>query len=169
MMSSSRVTAMTLPRGRTATNVLFGDGGSDMLNGGAGDDQMHGGSGNDGFFGGGGNDTINGDAGNDTIYGDGGNDVIGDGTGDDVLIGGSGTDTFVFAYAAGSDSVADFHDKTDLLDFTGLATVASITDLDVVHISAKSISVNYFDGITDVTLDIVSSSPIILDSYDFLF
>jgi Ca2+-binding RTX toxin-like protein len=112
MMSSSQVTAMTQPRGRTVTNVLFDDGGSDLLNGGAGDDHMHGGKGHDGCFGGGGNDTINGDAGNDTIYGDGGNHVIGDGTGDDVLIGGSGTHTFVFAYAAGSDSIADFHDET---------------------------------------------------------
>lgn len=155
--------------GESGNDVLFGDGGNDMLNGGAGDDQMHGGSGDDGFFGGGGNDVIFGDGGRDTIYGDGGSDVIDGGTGDDTLIGGAGADIFAFSYAAGSDKIVDFRDGSDLLDFTNLASVSSMDDLDFVQESARLVTVRYFDGATDVTLEINSTSPITLEASDFLF
>ncbi|MGD9669742.1 MAG: right-handed parallel beta-helix repeat-containing protein [Hyphomicrobiaceae bacterium] len=155
--------------GEGGNDVMFGDGGNDMLNGGGGDDQMHGGSGNDGFFGGGGNDTIYGDDGDDTIYGDGGNDVIDGGRGNDTFIGGAGADTFVFGFGAGSDRILDFQSGSDLLDFSGLTTVASIDDLDIVQLGTKAVTISYFDGVIDVVLEIDSSSPIILDTTDFLF
>lgn len=155
--------------GESGNDVLFGDGGNDMLNGGAGDDRLHGGSGNDGFFGGGGNDTFYGDDGRDTIYGDGGNDVIDGGDGDDILIGGIGADTFVFNLAASSDRILDFQSGSDLLDFSGLASVASIDDLDIVQLDSKTVTVGYFDGTNDVLLEINSTSPVVLDTSDFIF
>ncbi len=154
--------------GEQGDDTLFGDGGDDMLNGGAGDDQLHGGTGDDGFFGGGGNDLIYGDQGNDTIFGDGGNDVIDGGTGDDTLIGGAGADTFVFDFDAGSDLIVDFHSEHDLLDFSGIETINSIDDLDIVQTGAKSVTVSYFDGVNDVALDIESNAPITLNTSDIL-
>jgi Ca2+-binding RTX toxin-like protein len=139
-----------------------------MLNGGAGVDELHGGAGNDGFFGGGGNDRIYGNAGTDTIYGDGGNDIIDGGAGDDILRGGTGADVFVFNFGAGSDQVLDFVDGQDFLDFSGLTPVASMADLDIIQTSASSITIHYFDGVSDVSLALVSAAPTVLDSSDFL-
>lgn len=154
--------------GEDGNDVLFGDGGNDMLNGGAGVDELHGGAGNDGFFGGGGNDRIYGNAGTDTIYGDGGNDIIDGGAGDDILRGGAGADVFVFNFGAGSDQVLDFIDGQDFLDFSGLTPVASMADLDIFQTSASSITIQYFDGVSDVSLALVSAVPTVLDSSDFL-
>ena len=155
--------------GGNGDDILFGDGGNDMLNGGAGADQLHGGSGNDGFFGGGGNDLIYGDAGNDVVFGDGGNDTIDGGSGDDILRGGAGADVFILGVASGSDQIMDFADGMDRLDFSGLATVNSIDDLDIVPVSSTNVAVHYFDGISTVELELISAAPISLDASDFLF
>lgn len=155
--------------GEQGDDIMFGDGGNDMLNGGAGNDQLHGGTGDDGFFGGGGNDYIYGDAGNDTIYGDGGSDVIDGGAGNDTLIGGSGADKFVFYTGAGSDHILDFQSGSDLLDFSAMPSVNSMSDLEIVQTGTKSVEISYFDGVDSVTLEIESNSPITLEPFDFLF
>lgn len=154
--------------GEQGNDVLFGDGGNDMLNGGAGDDRLYGGSGDDGFFGGGGNDEIYGEQGSDTIYGDGGRDRIDGGTGDDTLIGGAGADTFVFTFAAGSDRILDFRDGIDLLDFSGLDTIATLDDLHIVDNGGGSITIYYFDGVADVALVLDSKAPMTIDAADVL-
>ncbi len=132
--------------GQDGNDVLFGDAGNDLLNGGAGADELHGGSGNDGFYGGGADDRIYGDAGVDTIFGDGGNDRIDGGTGNDVLRGGAGSDTFVFQWASGSDRILDFEAGIDRLDFSQLATVTSLDDLEIITSSPTTVSIHYNDG-----------------------
>jgi Ca2+-binding RTX toxin-like protein len=129
---------------------------------------MRGGSGNDGFYGGGGNDRIFGDDGNDTIFGDGGNDRIDGGRGNDVLRGGANADTFVFQWTSGSDTILDFQDGLDRIDFSNLTTVTSLADLDITALNATSYAIGYFDGTEDVTLTVVSATPFVLAADDFV-
>ncbi len=96
--------------GGTDNNVLIGRGGNDLLWARSGDDTLFGGSGNDRLFGHGGNDRLDG------------------GTGNDELTGGFHRDTFVFQGTWGDDTITDFEDGLDLLDFTGAGlTFADLT------------------------------------------
>ena len=90
------------------------------------------------------------------------------GGGKDTIQGGSGSDTFVFSTGAGSDRILDFQAGNDLLDFSAISSVNSISDLEIVQTGAKSVSISYFDGVNDVTLEIASNSPIELGPLDFL-
>jgi Ca2+-binding RTX toxin-like protein len=61
-------------------------------------------------------DTISGGAGNDILFGQGGNDT---------LIGGSGADLFAYLAAGfGSDTITDFQDGLDRIDFSRMSGVA---------------------------------------------
>jgi Ca2+-binding RTX toxin-like protein len=131
--------------GRAGNDQIFGLAGNDTLNGQAGDDALFGGAGNDVIGGGFGNDGLFGGAGNDQIYGGEGNDYIRGGLGDDVLWGelgndqiiagagndfavlGAGDDYFLmglgddrlrFDYDNGRDTIADFNNGNDVIDFT---------------------------------------------------
>ena len=98
-------------RGGAGADVLFGGSGADRLNGGAGDDILRGGAGADVLFGGSGADRLKGGAGDDVLRG---------GAGADVLFGGSGADAFVYGGEPfGQDTVRDFEDGVDMLDFSG--------------------------------------------------
>ena len=80
----------------------------------SGDDTIVGFDSDDAIKGGGGNDTLDGGAGDDTLEG---------GAGTDTLTGGDGEDTFVFKADDGTDTIADFEDGSDTIEFeiTGLA------------------------------------------------
>jgi hypothetical protein len=68
--------------------------------------------------GGGGNDTIVGSAGADDLRGgEYGNDVLNGGAGTDLMQGGKGKDVFVFDKGWGRDTVSDYADNSDKLDF----------------------------------------------------
>ncbi|MEO1197806.1 MAG: carbohydrate-binding domain-containing protein [Pseudomonadota bacterium] len=106
-----------------------------------GDDYLTGGEGNDVLFGDttwlmgsaqGGDDVLVGGEGNDILFGDsyfynffsqtdsgdrGGNDTLIGGDGDDLLTGGTGADVFRFGDASGSDTISDFEQGTDLIQF----------------------------------------------------
>jgi Ca2+-binding RTX toxin-like protein len=124
---------------------LYGLGGNDTLEGGAGDDALFGGTGNDILGGGTGNDGVFGEAGNDVLYGGDGNDYIEGGDGNDVIWGdlgndqiiagagndfavlgsgddffrmGAGNDRLRFDYDNGRDTIADFNNGNDVIDFT---------------------------------------------------
>uniref|UniRef100_UPI0026097EB4 TRAP transporter large permease subunit n=1 Tax=uncultured Rhizobium sp. TaxID=155567 RepID=UPI0026097EB4 len=55
--------------------------------------------------------------------------VITGNAGDNILTGGGGADIFVFAKGFGTDTVADFSDGRDRLDFSGYAGVSRFADL----------------------------------------
>jgi Ca2+-binding RTX toxin-like protein len=99
-------------------------------------DSLMGGDGDDTIYGGLGNDTIDGGLGNNILYGDDGNDILTGGTGDDTLTGGIGNDTltggggidqFVIAKGAGTDTVTDFMDGTDLIGLSGGLTFGQLS------------------------------------------
>jgi len=89
--------------GNNSGNEIFGGNGSDMLAGQGGADRLHGGEGDDSLFGQGGNDILYGEA------------------GDDILSGGFGSFDY-FAYktsAFGKDTITDWEDNLDKIDFRG--------------------------------------------------
>ena len=114
--------------GDDQANILVSDSGDDVLRGGAGDDTLSGGSGNDTLDGGAGDDTLDAGSGDDKLYGGEGDDTLNGGAGDDTLTGGSGADTFKFGSNFGNDTIADFVDGVDTLDYTGSATIGSSAD-----------------------------------------
>jgi predicted extracellular nuclease len=120
----------------SALNVVNGGNGEDTISGTSGRDQLNGDNGNDILSGGNGNDILNGGNGNDTLLGQVSNDILNGGNGDDLLNGGQGQDTlnggrgsdrFVLAAGAGTDSIQDFQDGTDLLALAGGLTFGQLT------------------------------------------
>ncbi|WP_298863435.1 calcium-binding protein [uncultured Sulfitobacter sp.] len=67
----------------------------------------------------------------DRLNGSVGNNVMEGGAGNDLLRGNGGADVFVFAQGFGNDTIADFTDGADMLDFSGHAGVSGITDLSI--------------------------------------
>jgi len=104
--------------GRGGDDALGGGGGRDTLTGGAGNDSIAGDAGRDSLVGGSGDDILFGGVGPDTLRGGSGNDTLVGGEGDDTLFGNGGADIFTFDVGDGHDTVSDFQDGTDLLDFT---------------------------------------------------
>jgi Ca2+-binding RTX toxin-like protein len=64
------------------------------------------------------NDEIRGRGGDDTIFGRAGHDRLRGDKGDDTLTGGTGRDRFTFDLQGGNDTVRDYTDGQDRLDFT---------------------------------------------------
>jgi Ca2+-binding RTX toxin-like protein len=113
--------------GGDANDVLSGDDGIDGLFGDAGNDRLFGGNGNDYLDGGIGNDNLLDDAGNDQLYGGAGNDFFTMGVGDDFFNLGVGDDRVRFATSNGKDTIGDFGNGNDVLDFSGTSmTLASL-------------------------------------------
>ncbi|MEQ9695942.1 Ig-like domain-containing protein, partial [Shimia sp. SDUM112013] len=112
-----------------ATSAAFGNdiltdienartsGGNDIVIGSTADNVLRSGAGNDLVSAWGGADMLYGEGGNDTLIGGGGSDTLDGGAGSDILTGGAGADTFVFNNIAGQDTVADFQNDVDTLQF----------------------------------------------------
>ncbi len=106
--------------GGAGPDVLRGGAGDDTLRGRGGNDRLHGGAGDDVLRGGAGADVLRGGAGADRLFGGSGADRLHGGAGDDVLRGGAGADAFVYGRGPfGRDTVRDFQDGEDVLDFSG--------------------------------------------------
>jgi Ca2+-binding RTX toxin-like protein len=104
----------------------------------------------------GGDDRLFGGAGDDTLYGDavamfdnarGGADRLSGGAGDDTLYGDAtgmfnnargGDDTFAFEGAFGNDTVADFRQGEDQLEFN-VAGVTGIEDLEIAVVGSDTV------------------------------
>ena len=155
--------------GGDGNDALAGHQGADTLLGGGGNDFLYGNGENDKLFGGTGNDVLKGESGDDELNGEDGNDYIVGGSGLDTMSGGSGADTFVFADDAGSDTILDFEDGVDVLNFAGVTSVTSFADLTVNAVSGTETEISYDDGTGTVTLTVQSASPFTIDQDDFIF
>jgi len=98
---------------------------------GDGNDVITGGSGNDTVYADGDDDLVNGGAGQGILIGGAGADTINGGADNDYMDGGAGADEFQFDAGWGVDTVANFEDGTDMIDFSGHAGVNDLSDLTI--------------------------------------
>ena len=151
--------------GGAGDDTLMGGNDNDLLEGGLGNDSMNGGSKNDRLHGGDGADMLIGEHGNDKLYGDAGEDILNGGVGKDELTGGTGADVFVFENGAHRDTITDFEDGADMLDFTNYVGVQDIADLSIVQSGAHTLIVA--NGPDLVTL--LNTDMALIDATDFIF
>lgn len=142
--------------GQNGDDALHGGGGNDLVNGGdgndglfgdAGNDRLVGGNGNDFLDGGLGNDTLLDDAGNDQLYGGAGNDILTLGAGNDYFSLGAGDDRVMFVSGSGNETIGDFHNGRDVIDFTGTAVTLASLQAHAVETSQGAILVFGTDSI----------------------
>jgi Ca2+-binding RTX toxin-like protein len=112
----------------SSRNDIEGNDRANRLEGTPGDDEIRGRGGSDTLLGNAGNDRLRGDEGNDTLEGGAGNDRLHGDKGDDVLTGDEGRDRFIFNREGGDDTVTDFSNGEDRLNFTNF-NFASVDDL----------------------------------------
>lgn len=112
--------------GNGTGNRLKGGGGNDTLKGGGGKDKLLGQAGADTLKGDKGKDKLLGGDGDDTLKGGGQRDILKGQGGDDMLFGQNGADKFIFAKGNGNDTVADFTDDKDSLQFKKLGDVDAV-------------------------------------------
>ena len=148
-------------------NVYLTDG-NDRLIGGSGNNVMGGARGNDRLNGFLGNDLVEGNVGKDRLVGGGGNDTVDGGVGLDVLTGGKGADLFVFGKVYGGDTILDFEDNRDAVQFdNSLWGGANLTVAEVISTFATVVGTTIvFDfGLPVLTLSFSSaqSTEIFLD------
>ncbi len=101
-------------------------GGGATIEGGLGDDTLYGDERTNLLSGGGGNDRLEGASGNDTLTG---------GRGNDFLRGGSGNDTYRFNLGDGQDTISDWDDGVDTIEF---GAGISVEDVVVTQVSSGS-------------------------------
>ncbi|MGH1405584.1 MAG: hypothetical protein ACRBBJ_03370 [Rhodomicrobiaceae bacterium] len=88
---------------------------------------------------------LTGTAGANTLAGGNANDTLNGAGGNDQLTGGAGLDLFVASADNGDDTIMDFDDGSDLIDFSALTgTVDSFDDLTITQAGANSVV--SFDG-----------------------
>ena len=161
--------------GNDGNDQLDGKAGDDFLDGGAGKDKLTGGDGNDVALGGGrnndrlyggtGNVTLTGDHGNDLLDGGDGNDILNGGIGKDLMTGGAGADIFIFEITSHRDTITDFEDGVDLLDFSGYVGVNSAADLFITQNGTDTIITT--GGPASVTL--LDTDALLISDADFIF
>lgn len=95
-------------------------------------------------------DTLHGEGRGDTLGGGKGNDIIYGDEGNDKLDGGKGIDTFVFESGDGKDTISDFGNGADVIDFSG-----QFADFDAVLAAAtdgkKGVAIAYEGGSVTLT------------------
>ncbi len=123
-------------KGGTGDDKLNGSGGNDKIKGAAGDDIIKGGRGNDQVFGGGGDDSVKGGGGRDIVHGD---------KGDDKMWGNGGADIFVFERGDDRDTIMDFQNDADTIQFAGFR---STDPFDVAEQVGRDVVFNFGSGDT---------------------
>ncbi len=150
--------------GAKGAMVIYKDTVIENFLGGTGDDDVTGNDAANTLVGNGGDDTLVGGAGDDTLDGGAGDDILDGGAGDDTLTGGAGADTFRYPLIGfGADTIIDFTDGTDRIDFrnTGL----SFADL-TLSVSGKDLIIDAGSG---NTITLTRQAGVTLDQADFLF
>lgn len=112
-------------------------------------------------------DSLSGTNEDNTIWGMDGDDKINGGYGNDQLIGGGGADRFIFNDSFGADTVQDFEDGVDLIDFSQNSHINSLSDL-VITQSGSDVLISTDDGGGDY-LFLLYQDVDDFDSQDFLF
>lgn len=153
-----------------ARNRIMGTDASELINGTAGNDEIRGERGNDILNGLSGDDLLRGGKGDDVLNGGDGNDRLRGDAGNDILTGGNGSDRFIFNNRGGNDTVTDYQDEIDRLDFTNFGIVASDTQsaFDILMSKARQVGndvVFTMDGGETVAIQNVTLS--IFDAGDF--
>lgn len=137
--------------------VIAASDGADVITGGNGDDSVYAGTGDDIVSGGMGNDALIGGAGSDRLEG---------GQGDDFLLGGAQSDSFVFGNNWSQDTVRDFQDGIDVLDFSQHAFVDALSDLTITQSGQHT---RIFDTGSGDQVTLLQFTASDLDASDFLF
>lgn len=133
--------------GTDDSETINGTIGNDEIRAFRGDDTLNGLDGNDELRGGKGDDILNGGNGNDRLRGDAGNDI---------LTGGDGADRFIFNIRGGIDTVTDYTDEVDRLDFTNFNIEATATD------SAFDILMSHAEQVGDDTVFTMDGGEVII-------
>ncbi len=151
-----------------------GSAGGTVLTGGKGADTLTGGDGDDTLRGGMGDDTLGGGKGDDTLEGGKGNDFLSGGLGVDTLRGGEGADRFGFfekgyygewGFKDGSDdTILDFEDGTDRLEFHSVDGELGFEDLEIWQ-SDSGAAINWSLG--TITLEGIQTSQLTEADFDF--
>ncbi len=137
------------------------------ITGGSGNDNLTGGGVANKLIGGGGDDTLNGGDGADTLMGGTGADRINGGNGRDHLFGGGvdgAADAFIFGDGFSDDTIWDWEDTFDLMDFTTHTVVNDIGDLTIDQSSGVYTVISF--GTDSITLDGFVGT---IDANDFVF
>ena len=132
--------------GGLGNDVLNGGEGHDQLLSGFGQNQLFGEFGNDFLLGAEGGDFLNGGAGSDVLRGLGGNDTITGGSGNDLLTGGDGADIFVLNIGDDANTVSDFSDNEDTLDFSAFGFTSITQALDTAFQNNADVIFDFGDG-----------------------
>lgn len=176
-------------RGQDGNDLLWGGAGADTLLGGAGTDRAQytyapggvradlldpatntgeaagdrytsiedlGGSAHD--------DILAGDDQGNRIWGGGGQDRLSGRGGDDLLLGGDGADTFVFDGSPGTDTIGDWTDGADRIQFAGAGTPTGLSDLTIAAQAGNTV-VSWATGAVVLRTTAVTE----IDGSDFLF
>ena len=162
--------------GGMGDDTLSGGDGADTLEGGNGADTLSGGRGDDNLSGGDGADTLSGGSNDDILTGGDGDDTLDGGAGSDTLTGGDGADKFVLTKSAdGSDTVTDFTDGTDKIqyDWTGTFVdgTTTLADLGLVVSNNNGNAEIHEMGDTSLvymTLDGVTHSDIDINDFEII-
>ncbi|MGV6800951.1 MAG: calcium-binding protein [bacterium] len=126
--------------GSNFDDTITGDGFDNFINGLAGADTLNGGAGNDTLTTRSGGTSMFGDAGNDRLFGSADADLLDGGADNDTLIGRGGANTYHFAVGNhGADRIRGFQDGTDIIQYDGVAGVASFADLIVTQMGAHTL------------------------------
>ncbi|MBL4808423.1 MAG: hypothetical protein JKY31_14230 [Rhodobacteraceae bacterium] len=145
-------------------SFLHGGSGNDTLVSGRGDDTLKGGSGHDTLVGGRGDDVLLGDGGRDILDGGKGDDILNGGRGADILTGGAGNDVFVFtATERGRDTITDFTDGEDMIQFSGLNGFADLS----ISQHGSDLWIEHAAGNGTIVLENIDMA--LIDASDFLF
>jgi Ca2+-binding RTX toxin-like protein len=115
----------------------------------------------------GGNDTLIGSGFADNLRGGAGDDTLDGRFGNDILDGGAGSNTYVYADGYGADRVVRYNAGLDEFDLTGVASVHSFSDLNMVQID-KTVLIDFGGGNT-LTIDKTTIAILTANQSGFLF
>lgn len=143
--------------GSAFDDVLTGDDGDNILSGYDGTDTLQGGKGAD---------TLLGGIGNDALFGGKGADRLEGGEGDDSLSGGGEADVFVLGVNSGHDTITDFKNNVDHIEFSGIAGVDDLSDLLFQQIGGNVI-ITWGDPNATLVIEGIGLNKITIDDFYF--